>query len=164
MALIIFRGRPGEELGDRFRLLAELGKGSFGEVWQARRLKDGVTVAIKIPKDQEKGEEVLRKESDIFKDIHHPNVVQVLGFHNISELFVIEMEFVDGYDLATVLDNVNAQAPLTFERMLEWTFQILDGLGAVHAADISHNDLKPQNILVDRATGAAKVTDFGASR
>lgn len=164
MGLIVFRGRPGEELGDRFRLLAELGKGSFGEVWQARRLKDGVTVAIKIPKDQEKGEEVLRKESDIIKDIHHPNIVQVHGFHNISELFVIEMEFVDGYDLAKVLDNVSTQAPLTFERMLQWTLQILDGLAAVHAADISHNDLKPQNILVDKVTGAAKLTDFGSSR
>ncbi len=164
MALIVFRGRPGEELGDRFRLLTELGKGSFGEVWQARRLKDGATVAIKIPKDQEKGEEVLRKESDIIKDIHHPNIVRVHGFHNISELFVIEMEFVDGYDLAEVLDNVSARAPLTFEQMLEWTLQILDGLAAVHAASISHNDIKPQNVLVEKASGTAKITDFGSSR
>lgn len=164
MALIVFRGKPGEELGDRFRLLAELGKGSFGEVWQARRLKDGATVAIKIPKDQEKGEEVLRKESDIIRDIHHPNIVRVHGFHNISELFVIEMEFVDGYDLAKVLDSVSTRAPLTFEQMLEWTLQILDGLAAVHAANISHNDLKPQNILVDKASGTAKITDFGSSR
>jgi len=107
---------------------------------------------------------VLRKESDIIKDIHHPNIVRVHGFHNISELFVIEMEFVDGYDLAKVLDNVSTQAPLTFERMLEWTLQILDGLAAVHAANISHNDLKPQNILVDKASGVAKITDFGSSR
>ena len=164
MALIVFRGRSGEELGDRFRLLAELGKGSFGEVWQARRLSDGATVAIKIPKDQEKGEEALRKESDIIKDIHHPNIVRVHGFHNISELFVIEMEFVDGYDLAKVLDNVSARVPLTFEQMLNWTIQILDGLAAVHSANISHNDLKPQNILVDRVSGTAKITDFGSSR
>lgn len=164
MALIVFHGRPGEELGDRFRLLAELGRGSFGEVWQARRLRDGATVAIKIPKDQEKGEEVLRKESDIIKEIHHPNIVRVHGFHNIGELFVIEMEFVDGYDLAKVLDNVSTRAPLTFEQMLEWTLQILDGLVAVHAANISHNDIKPQNILVERASGAAKITDFGSSR
>ena len=164
MALIVFRGRAGEELGDRFRLVAELGRGSFGEVWQARRLKDGATVAIKIPKDQERGAEVLRKESDIIKDIHHPNIVQVHGFHNIGELFVIEMEFVDGYDLARVLDNVSVRAPLTFEQMLEWTLQVLDGLSAVHAANISHNDIKPQNILVDKASGTAKITDFGSSR
>lgn len=164
MALIVFRCKPGEELGDRFRLLAELGKGSFGEVWQARRLKDGATVALKIPKDQEKGEEVLRKESDIIKDIHHPNIVRVHGFHNISELFVIEMEFVEGCDLAKLLNNVNARAPLTFEQMLEWTLQILDGLAAVHAAHISHNDIKPENILVDKTSGTVKLTDFGVSR
>ena len=164
MALIVFRGRPGEDLGDRFRLLSECGKGSFGEVWQSRRLEDGATVAIKIPKDQEKGGEVLRKESDIIKDIHHPNVVRVYGFHNVSELFVIEMEFVDGYDLAEVLDNVSTRAPLTFERILNWTLQILDGLAAIHAANISHNDLKPQNILVDKSSGAVKITDFGSSR
>ncbi|GGU86486.1 hypothetical protein GCM10010178_90570 [Lentzea flava] len=133
-------------------------------MWQARRLKDGATVAIKIPKDQEKGEEVLRKESEIIREIRHPNIVRVHGFHNISELFVIEMEFVDGYDLAKVLDSVSTRAPLTLEQMLEWTMQILDGLAAVHAANISHNDLKPQNILVDKASGVAKITDFGSSR
>jgi Flp pilus assembly protein TadD/predicted Ser/Thr protein kinase len=164
VGLIVFRGRPGEDLGDRFRLVAELGKGSFGEVWRARRLHDGATVAIKIPKDQEKGAEVLRKESDIIKDIQHPNIVRVYGFHKISELFVIEMEFVDGYNLAEVLDSVSSGTPLTFEQMLEWTLQILDGLAAVHAANISHNDLKPQNILVDKISGAAKITDFGSSR
>ena len=106
MALILFRGKAGEQLGDRFQLLAEVGQGSFGEVWQARRLTDGAVVALKIPKDQEKGEEVLRKEPDIIKGIHHPNVVQVYRYHTISDLFVIEMEFIDGFDLAKVLDGV----------------------------------------------------------
>ena len=40
----------------------------------------------------------------------------------------------------------------------------LDGLAAIHAANISHNDLKPQNILVDKSSGVAKITDFGSSR
>jgi serine/threonine protein kinase len=164
MALILFRGKAGELLGDRFQLLAEVGQGSFGEVWQARRLTDGAVVALKIPKDQEKGEEVLRKEPDIIKGIHHPNVVQVYGYHTISDLFVIEMEFIDGFDLAKMLDGVNAKAPLTFECMLTWTLHVLDGLSAVHRANVSHNDLKPQNILVERASGTAKLTDFGASR
>ena len=164
MVLIVFRGREGEVLGDRFRLISEVGKGSFGEVWQACRMKDGVVVALKIPKDQEKGEEVLRKESELVRNIHHPNIVEVYDYHNISELFVIEMEFVKGFDLAQVLDGVNSTSPLTFERMLDWTLQILDGLAAVHNADISHNDLKPQNILIEQATGRAKIADFGASR
>jgi serine/threonine protein kinase len=164
MALILFRGTEGELLGDRFRLVGEVGKGSFGEVWQASRLSDGAVVALKIPKDQEKGEEVLKRESDIIKDIRHPNIVRVYGYHNISELFVIEMEYVDGYDLGELLDGVCAKAPLTFEQMLKWTIQILDGLTVVHQASISHNDLKPQNILIDRDSNTAKITDFGTSR
>lgn len=164
MALVVFRASEGQLLGDRFRLLSEVGKGSFGEVWCARRTADGAIVALKIPKDQEKGEEILRRESDIVRDIQHPNIVHIHGYHNISEIFVIEMEYVDGYSLARILDGVNASSPLTFDRMLEWTLQILDGLAAVHAADISHNDLKPDNVLIETASGMAKLTDFGLSR
>jgi len=164
VAIIVFRGREGELLGQRFRLVNEIGSGSFGEVWRASRLSDGCTVALKIPKDQEKGEEVLRRESEIIKDIHHPNVVQILGYHNISELFLIEMEYVDGYNLGEILDGVDQQSPLTFRQMLKWTLQILDGLAVIHQANVSHNDLKPQNILIETRSGSAKITDFGSSR
>jgi tetratricopeptide (TPR) repeat protein len=138
--------------------------GSFGEVWRATRLSDGSVVALKIPKDQEKGEEILRKESDIIRDIHHPHIVQVFGYHSISELFLIEMEYVEGYNLGDILDGVDPKSPLTFQQMLQWTLQILDGLAAIHAARVSHNDLKPQNILIDAKSGDVKITDFGASR
>lgn len=164
MALIFFRAKKGELIGDRFRLIGEIGKGSFGEVWRATRLSDGREVALKIPKDQEKGEEVLRRESDIVRDIHHPNIVQVFGFHNICELFLIEMEYVDGYNLANILDGINPKTPLSYEQILEWTLQVLDGLSAVHQAKISHNDLKPENILIEKSSNTAKITDFGVSR
>lgn len=156
MAIIVFRGREGELLGEQFRLVNSIGSGSFGEVWRASRLSDGSTVALKIPKDQEKGEEVLRRESEIIKDIHHPNVVRILGYHNISELFLIEMEYVDGYNLGEILDGVDQQSPLTFRQMLRWTLQILDGLAVIHQANVSHNDLKPQNILIETRSGSAK--------
>lgn len=164
MSIIFFRAKKGELIGDRFRLIDEIGEGSFGEVWLASRISDGREVALKIPKDQEKGEEVLRRESDIVKDIHHPNIVQVFGFHNISELFIIEMEYIDGYNLADVLGGINSQKPLSYKQMLEWTLQVLDGLASVHRAKISHNDLKPENILIERVSNTAKITDFGVSR
>ena len=55
MGLIVFRGKPGEELGDRFRLLAELGKGALARCGKRGDLGDGATVAIKIPKDPGEG-------------------------------------------------------------------------------------------------------------
>lgn len=161
---IFFRTKKNELLGDRFRLIEEVGKGSFGEVWRAERLSDGKHVAIKIPKDQEKGEEILRKEADIVKGIIHPNIVQVYAFHNISDLFFIEMEFIDGFSLSAILQGSNNGTNLSFKQMLEWLANILDGLAAVHQRNISHNDLKPENILIAKESNKAKITDFGVSR
>ena len=164
MPIVIFRGKKGELLGDRFRLVSVAGQGSFGEVWRATRISDGHDVALKIPKDQEKGEEVLKRESDIIKDINHANIVKVFGYHSISDFFIIEMEYVEGYSLAEILDGVNTDTPLTFSQMLEWSLQILNGLWVVHKANISHNDLKPQNILIESQSNTVKITDFGTSR
>jgi serine/threonine protein kinase len=161
---IFFRTKKNELLGDRFRLIEEVGKGSFGEVWRAERLSDGKHVAIKIPKDQEKGEEVLRKEADIVRGIIHPNIVQVYAFHNISELFFIEMEFIDGFSLAAILQGSGSASNLSFMQMLDWLVDILDGLATVHHRNISHNDLKPENILIAKDSNKAKITDFGVSR
>lgn len=163
MPLIIFRGAQGEVLGDKFRLIEQVGQGTFAEVWHAQRLSDGRHVALKVPKDQEKGDEILKKEPDLVKGLKHPNIVEVLDYHSIGHLFMIEMEFVDGYDLGHVLDGVNDRTPLSFEQMLLWMLDILNGLELVHERDISHNDLKPQNILIDRANNRARITDFGVS-
>ncbi|HBY97757.1 MAG TPA: hypothetical protein DEP84_28085 [Chloroflexi bacterium] len=161
--LIFFVGRPQEKLGDRYELIDELGRGSFGVVWKARRLDNNELVALKIPRDQELGEEVLRREPDLVRAFSHPNIVKVHGVHTIGGLFVIEMELVDGYSLAQILDGVGPQRPLSFRQVLLWTQQILSGLSVVHAEAVVHGDIKPQNILVDR-TGQAKLVDFGTSR
>ena len=115
---IFFRTKKNELLGDQFRLIEEVGQGSFGEVWRAERLSDGTHVAIKIPKDQEKGEEILRKEADIVTGIIHPNIVQVYAFHNISDLFFIEMQFIDGFSLSAILHESSNGSKLSFKQML----------------------------------------------
>jgi tetratricopeptide (TPR) repeat protein len=162
--MILFRGTENEVLGDRFRLLEEVGRGSFGEVWRAKRLRDGADVALKIPKDQELGEETLRKEPDLVMSLQHPHIVKVFGHHTIGDLFIIEMEYVDGYDLAHILDGVCLDSPLTFEQIIIWIDQVLAALDYVHSANVSHNDIKPQNILIEKSSNTAKLTDFGVSR
>ncbi len=164
MSFILFKGKEGSLLGDRFRLLCEIGIGSFGHVWKAVRLSDGQVIALKIPKDQEKGEEILRREPELIKDIEHPNIVKVFDYHNVGDLFLIEMEYIEGHDLGQILDGVNASAPLSFRQVVTWAIQVLEGLQVIHEAQISHNDLKPQNILIEERTGTAKIADFGTSR
>lgn len=159
---IVFVGRPNEELGGRYKLLEELGRGSFSVVWKAQRLSDKELVALKIPRDQELGEEVLRREPELMRSFNHPNIVKIYETCTIGGLFIIEMELVDGHSLADILDGVSPQKPLSFEQILHWTQQLLRGLVVIHRESVVHGDIKPQNILVNN-NEQAKLVDFGTS-
>lgn len=163
MSLLPLLATEHEILGDKFELLKLLGHGSFGDVWKARRLEDNAVVALKIPRDQELGEEVLRHEPDLMRSFDHPHIVRVYRCHTLDLLFFIEMEYVEGNNLADMLDGVNRENPLSYQRILLWTQQILDGLQVIHAANVGHNDIKPQNVLIDMQ-GQVKLVDFGTSR
>ncbi len=160
--LSLFAGQH-EALGNKFELLEPLGEGSFGYVWKARRLADDTIVALKIPRDQELGEEVLRHEPEIMQTFTHPHIVQVHGYHTIGSWFVIEMEYVAGRNLAEMLDGVNRDNPLSYQRIMQWAQQILAGLQAIHEAHVIHGDIKPLNVLIN-PEGQAKLVDFGTSR
>jgi serine/threonine protein kinase len=163
MPLFPMLAAPHEILGNKFELLEPLGHGSFGDVWKARRLADDAIVALKIPRDWELGAEVLRREPELMQAFNHPNIVRVYGFHTLGSLFIIEMEYVAGYNLADVLDGVNRNNPLSYRRILLWTKQILEGLQTIHAANVVHGDIKPQNVLIG-PNDEAKLVDFGTSR
>lgn len=154
---------PYEALTARYELLETIGHGSFGDVWKAHRLDDGVTVALKIPRDQELGEEALRREPDLMRAFDHPNIVRVYQCRTIGPWFVIEMEYIDGHNLGEMLDGITHKQPLSYRRILAWTQQILEGLQAIHNAHVVHADIKPQNVLIG-ADGNAKLVDFGTSR
>jgi tetratricopeptide (TPR) repeat protein len=163
MPMLPFLASPHEVLGGKFELLESLGRGSFGDVWKARRIDTDAVVALKIPRDQELGEEVLRREPDLMQAFDHPNIVRVYGCHTFGSYFVIEMEYVAGRNLADMLDGVNRDNPLSYRRILSWTEQILSGLQTIHAANVVHGDIKPLNVLIN-AEGDAKLVDFGTSR
>jgi len=94
--MIIYRLREYTWLDDRFELLERLGCGAFSDVWRARRLSDGQLVALKIPRDQELGDETLHKEPSLLRQLIDENVVQMFGWHMLAGLFVIELELIEG--------------------------------------------------------------------
>lgn len=150
-------------LKERYEILGALGHGSFGVVCKARRIADDAIVALKIPKDQELGEAQLRREPDLIRAFDHPHIVRVYGSHTINGYYVIEMEYIAGHNLAEILDGVNREQPLSYQRILTWVQQLLQGLQMLHTAQVVHGDIKPQNVLIDQ-DGHAKLVDFGTSR
>lgn len=162
-----FKWIEGQTLGDTFRLQERLGRGTYGVVGKAVRLKDGPVakqgqiVALKVPFDQELGPDTLRQEPDTIAQFNHPNIVKVFGCHTIAGYFVIEMELVEGHSLAQILDSNGDVPRRQLGVVLGWVRQCALALDAM--GDFAHGDIKPQNILIGRS-GQVKLVDFGTSR
>jgi tetratricopeptide (TPR) repeat protein len=78
-----------------------------------------------------------------------------------DELPYLVMEYVDGPTLAELIASRNPPDPL---QVTTWLAQVAEALLAAHTAGLIHRDVKPSNILIERATGRAKITDFGLAR
>lgn len=148
-------------IGDKYLIKEFIDEGSFGSVWKAVNLENRQIVALKIPKDQERGDNTL-SEGKEFIGNYHPNVISVYWMGRIDGVFLIEMEYFDGHKLSDELCETGFKSPRTFEEIYNLYLQILDGVEYIHSKHICHGDIKPQNILTDGKI--AKITDFGTSK
>jgi hypothetical protein len=150
-----------------YRLLEELGRGGMGVVYRALGEADQAEFALKtiLPRVQGQGETVQRflREADILRQLQHPNIVAFRDLGTIGATLFIAMEFVPGKTAAAL---VQQQGPLTMERAVGWTVQMLEGLAYAHDRGFVHRDLKPANLLVKELTGEelVKIADFGLAR
>ena len=141
----------------RFEILKALGRGSQGVVYLAEDPELIRLVAIKTLGRRAGFAPRLLEEARAVSRLKHPNIVPVfeLGEHEGNPYVVYE--FVDGQSLRNTLRETPRR---TVDEAVRWTQQILDAIGAAHAADIVHRDLNPNNIMIDPA-GNARVMDFG---
>ncbi len=144
-----------------------IGRGTFGEVWQARHhVWESERVAIKLPTEPEYVR-FLQREGFVVHGIKHPNVVRVLGLDPYADVPYLVMELVRGPSLKQVIDEhpkgCDLRVAMTILR------GILTGVAAAHKANIIHRDLKPGNVLLDLngksladiEIGDVKLGDFG---
>ena len=147
-----------------FLLIDQLGKGGMGAVYKAYDETLGRTVALKvmqqsIGQDRSFVDQFLQ-EARALAAINHPNIVQIYSYGEENGQPYIVMELVDG----DRLDRIHSkQKVLDEEFVLKMALQVIGGLQAANAAGMTHGDIKPANILFDRA-GNAKVADFGLAR
>ena len=135
-----------------------LDSGGFGEVWLAQT-REGQTVALKVLREPEKHEETFFREFQIWERLVHRNIVRLLRAR-VNPFPLFEMEYVDGGDLKTLIDN---HAPLSPERACRIAFDIARGLEHAHASNLIHSDLKPRNILLTK-TEEVKISDWGLGK
>lgn len=156
-----FQPQIDTNIGNKYLLKEFIDEGSFGSVWKAVNLDNNEIVALKIPKDQERGDNTL-SEGKEFIGSYHKNVVKIIWMGRIDGLFLIEMEYFNGHKLSDELCEKGFKSPRTFEEIYKLFLQILDGVEYIHSKNICHGDIKPQNILTDGKV--AKITDFGTSK
>lgn len=167
----------GQLLRDKWRVLERIGAGSFGTVYKVEDVKGGWVEALKIlGVDQLRGAEAenarkrFLREAQIMKRLGTESA-HIVGLSTYEEdleagLIYFLMEFVEGRDLATVVQD---EGRFSTERTIRLALQVCDALMAAHEGPepVVHRDLKLENIMLttDRAGDEiVKVLDFGIAK
>ena len=153
-----------DTLGD-FELLELLGEGENGAVYRSLQKSLNRDVALKIlntelARDAGAVERFLVEARAVAK-LNHPNVVQGISAGTEHGLHYFAMELLDGGSARALMEAEGGR--LSERRALELIRQAALGLEAAHAAGILHRDIKPDNILLNKA-GVAKLTDLGIAQ
>ncbi len=154
---------PGSRLGS-YEVVDRLGAGGMGEVYRARDLRLGRTVALKVLRSGADPELLHRldREARAASALNHPNIVHIYDVGQSEEhagVHYVVMEHVEGETLRRVL----ARGPLPMPELLDLGAQFASGLAKAHRAGIVHRDLKPENLMVT-PDGLLKILDFGLAK
>lgn len=152
----------GQVLG-QYRIVAELGHGSMGEVYRAVDEMLDRDVALKILRpelthDSELAER-FRREAITLARLDHQNIARLHGLIKHETKLLMVMEFVTGETLAGRLKR----GRVPWRDAVDLIGQILAALDCAHSQGVVHRDIKPSNVMV-RLDGRVKVMDFGIAR
>ncbi|MBW3576082.1 MAG: serine/threonine protein kinase, partial [Actinobacteria bacterium] len=145
-----------------YRLEEELGAGSTGTVWRARREGPvSQVVAVKRLRVGAAASEVdrLRREAEILAQLDHPHIVRVLEVVDDAGPAVV-MQFAPGGSLQDLLAE---RGRLTPGEMVAVAAPLADALASAHRRDVLHCDVKPANVLFT-SDGEPLLSDFGVAR
>jgi len=163
---------PGTVLRDRYKVIALVGQGGAGAVYQAEDLRlEGRMCAVKEVRPQPgasqeaiaQAQAQFRREASTLARLDQPNLPKVSDYFSRDGRDYLVMDFVAGRNLKEVLDETRLQKQfLDEERVLAWTQQLCDALEYLHSQDppVLHRDIKPANIKLT-PEGRIKLVDFG---
>ncbi|XP_011687601.1 PREDICTED: cyclin-dependent kinase 12 isoform X3 [Wasmannia auropunctata] len=163
----------GERCVDVFEFIAQIGEGTYGQVYKARDKRSGVMVALKkvrLENEKEGFPITAVREIKILRQLNHKNIVNLreivtdkqdaLDFRKDKGSFYLVFEYMD-HDLMGLLES----GMVDFNEMNNASImkQLLDGLNYCHSKNFLHRDIKCSNILMNNK-GEVKLADFGLAR
>ena len=153
--------QPGEKLGS-YVVKRLIGKGGMGVVYEAERIKDGQTFAIKALtiSDSKRNFEYTRRflrEARLAAAISHPNVVKVIGFIQRNHDYYIVMEY---FRKGSVKDELARLGRLSQYEVVRIGIAVAKALEEAAKVRIVHRDIKPDNIML-ATDGTPRLADLG---
>ncbi|HEX3150961.1 MAG TPA: serine/threonine-protein kinase [Gemmataceae bacterium] len=157
----LWKGRGPELFLNQYVLIDRLGEGGMGEVFKARHTRLDRDVALKVMRKEKMANpeavKRFRREIRAAATLAHENVVMAYDADQSGDVHFFAMEFVDG----TTLDRlVRDKDPLPVDEACDYIRQAALGLQHAYEKGLTHRDVKPANLLVDK-NGVVKITDLG---
>ena len=173
--------RPGDIVGDRYKVIKPLGEGGYSSVFAAQHVVTAQETAIKVLKASWPGpdEQAVRRfyrEARVTAGLAHPNTVRVFDVGQTEAgAFWLAMELLHGPSLEQVLqeraqgnppDKVQVGQVMTQQECIDFAIPTLRSLHEAHSQALVHRDLKPANIVLAHVAGETivKVLDFGIAQ
>lgn len=152
-------------LGPAYEVGSLLGRGGMGAVYRAtdRRLRREVAIKVLPPELGYSADLRARfvREAQMAAQLSHPNIVPIYDVGERVELVWFVMAFVEGESVRAKVEREGPQPISVVRRVLQ---EVAQALAYAHAKGVIHRDIKPDNIMLDRGSGRAMVTDFGIAK
>jgi len=148
---------------DNYTKEGKIGEGTYGVVYRAKNNVTGDIVAlkkIKLESEEEGIPSTAIKEISLLKGLNHPNIVRLYDVIHGDKKLTLVFEFLD-QDLKKYIDE-KIRPPVPIMKSFLW--QLLNGIAFCHDQRVLHRDLKPQNLLINKAKNELKLADFGLAR
>jgi tRNA A-37 threonylcarbamoyl transferase component Bud32 len=153
----------GQKLGP-YAIDKELGSGAMGTVFRGKHQQTGERVAIKLMSPSlgtnDTALQRFKRETDIIKQLDHPNIVRLVVSGRIGKNPFYAMEYVEGESLDRALAR---RGRYSWEEVVRIAIQLCEALYHAHQMGIVHRDLKPSNLMIMK-DGTVKLMDFGIAK
>ncbi|CAF9911471.1 MAG: regulator of ime2 [Heterodermia speciosa] len=164
-------GVTGETKEMQYTQCKIVGNGSFGVVFQTKLSPNGEDAAIKRVLQDKR---FKNRELQIMRIVRHPNIVELKAFYYSNgdrnsaqkdEVYLnLVLEFVPEtvYRASRFFNKMKTTMPILEIKI--YIYQLFRSLAYIHSQGICHRDIKPQNLLLDPASGVLKLCDFGSAK